>query len=1124
MEFTGERFLPDLNFPEISYEHWHRYLYAAQFVKGKNVLDIACGEGYGSSLLAQSAGHVIGIDIDPKTITYASSKYIQSNLEFKVGSLDNIPLGDDTSLDGIISFESIEHISEEQQEAFMREAKRILKPDGILLVSTPNKFAYSDVPGYRNEFHVKEFYVREFRAFLEKHFKHVKLLGQEVYPVSYLWDLEEKASQLTEFKIELSSKGFRPSPDAKVPLYVVAVCSDKEQNDIFQSLQVDLSKQMIAARDQHIAYLESDRDQRIAQLESSRDQQIAHLESEISEREQSLQRLAAQADEKLAALSEQLKEREKTLNTARAALHEIHSSRGWKLVQLLWRIRVSIAPPGSRRARTLSRFARATASPIRRTAGSSLDAIMPGLPKLEIEKGYAGFDPSKDTVLIASHEASRTGAPMLSLNLARSLGRKYNVVSVLLAGGGLVKHIREQSSILAGPIPSRYDPVMADALIDQITRSYRIKFAIVNSIEARAVIAPLARRFVPVIHLVHEFASYTRPNYAFLEAALWSEEMIFSAQVTYENAILEHPQLAGSSLHILPQGNCDVPVEDGNPAALVQEEARVIRKLRPEGSPDDMVVILGAGTVQMRKGVDLFIDCAAKILRSSPDRNFRFVWIGDGYDPIEDITYSVYLADQIRRAGLQDCIFFMKNTSAIEAAYKTADILVLSSRLDPLPNVAIDIMLHGKPVICFEKTTGIADILIKQGFADQCVAPYLDTDDMASKIQAFIDSKSLRQDLGGQLRQMAIEVFDMDHYTAQLEEFGLASIKRIAQERLDASEIAQSGLACMEYHLSQHLLKMLKTPDDVYRYYVRSWGSGIGRRKLFPGFHPGIFFEKNGMNIETGDPLAEYLRAGQPDGPWRYEILSSEETKPSLPSGTRIALHIHAYYPDLLSDMLARVMMNHVRPDLFVSAPSNLACTEVEKILKDYPGKVMEIQAVPNRGRDIAPFLTAFGNRFVDQYDLIGHLHTKKTESLQDSQIGEDWRIFLLENLLGGKSRMADAILSHMSADPSIGMIFPDDPNIIGWSKNRPYADELGRQLGLDALPENFLFPIGTMFWARVKALAPLFERKLDWQDYPTEPLPYDGTILHAIERLLPLVAAKQGFRLVLTNVKGITR
>ena len=278
------------------------------------------------------------------------------------------------------------------------------------------------------------------------------------------------------------------------------------------------------------------------------------------------------------------------------------------------------------------------------------------------------------------------------------------------------------------------------------------------------------------------------------------------------------------------------------------------------------------------------------------------------------------------------------------------------------------------------------------------------------------------------------------------------------------------------------------------------------------------------MCKEEGDPLAVYLRAGKPDGPWCYEVFASEETSSAIPAGTRIALHIHAYYPGLLPDMLARLSKNRVRPDLFISVPTELARAEVEKTLKGYTGKVMEVRVVPNRGRDIAPFLTAFGSIFADHYDIVGHLHTKKTESLQDFQVGEAWRVFLLENLLGGKSGMADMILGRMAADPSIGMIFPDDPNIIGWEKNRSYAEELGKQLDLDEFPEHFLFPIGTMFWARVKALAPLFERNLDWQDYPAEPLPYDGTVLHAIERLLPFVAEKQGFRLALTNVTGITR
>ena len=88
-----------------------------------------------------------------------------------------------------------------------------------------------------------------------------------------------------------------------------------------------------------------------------------------------------------------------------------------------------------------------------------------------------------------------------------------------------------------------------------------------------------------------------------------------------------------------------------------------------------------------------------------------------------------------------------------------------------------------------------------------------------------------------------------------------------------------------------------------------------------------------------------------------------------------------------------------------------------------------------------------------------------------------------------------------MAADPSIGMVFPTTHMLSDGGIART-GQKFGRQLGLDELPENFAFPVGTMFWARVEeALRPLFNLGLTWQDYPSEPAPRDGTVLHALER-----------------------
>ena len=103
-------------------------------------------------------------------------------------------------------------------------------------------------------------------------------------------------------------------------------------------------------------------------------------------------------------------------------------------------------------------------------------------------------------------------------------------------------------------------------------------------------------------------------------------------------------------------------------------------------------------------------------------------------------------------------------------------------------------------------------------------------------------------------------------------------------------------------------------------------------------------------------------------------------------------------------------------------------------------------------------------------------------------------------------------------------MVFPDDPNVLGLGNNRGEAELLAPQLGVRSIPEHFIFPVGSMFWARAAALAPLLSLELGYDDYPEEPLPYDGTMLHALERLFALGLAPIGLRSATTYVTGLTR
>ena len=745
-------------------------------------------------------------------------------------------------------------------------------------------------------------------------------------------------------------------------------------------------------------------------------------------------------------------------------------------------------------------------------------------PNLKLQKGSVLWDTTKNTVLVVSHEASRTGAPILSLNIARELQKRFNVVVLVLGDGPMMAAFCEVAPVVVGPMSVMGDAGVAGDIIAQLVLSYEFEFAIVNSIESRFVLRRLTELSIPAISLIHEFAAYTRPLDAFPFAILWSAETVFSARITHENAVAGNPELEGQPFHIMPQGRCTMLAHAVDPGSDAVERGRLLRALRPDGEADkDTIVIVGVGYVQYRKGVDLFLECAARVVKSDGGERCRFVWIGKGYDPMGDMVYSAYLAEQLQRSGLQRQFTFMGETAAIEQVYESADILLLSSRLDPLPNVAIDAMAHGLPVVCFANTTGVVDALVDSGLSEECVAPYLDTAAMAGLVLNLARSKDLRSQVGMRLRQTVREQFDMERYVAGLEELGRNARHRLANELESTKVILDSALTRPDFFLRMHI--KYPSPEDMVRYgYVRSWATGISRRKLFPGFHPGIYSEQHGVEEPRVDPLASYLRAGLPEGPWRFEVISSEGAPAKVPTEVRVALHLHVYYPDLLGEILERLSMNAAKPDLFVSVPNDTVAAVVRKMMRKYGKYLIKIEVVPNAGRDLGPMLTAFGSSFVEHYDIVGHLHTKKSVDIADEDTGKVWYRFLMENLLGGKARMADLILGRMGEDPSIGMVFPDDPNIVGWGANRSHAEKLGAKLGLGDFPENMAFPVGSMFWARTEAIRPLFDLGLDWQDYPEEPLPYDGSMLHALERLLPLVAGKQSARIVLTNVVGVTR
>jgi SAM-dependent methyltransferase len=222
--FTGERFIPGTA-GEIWYEHWHRYHFAAPLAADREVLDVACGEGYGSALLARRAARVTGADIAPAAIAHARARYAgQANLDFREADCAALSFAD-ASFDVVVSFETIEHIA--RQEAFLDEVRRVLRADGLAVLSCPNKAEYTDARDHVNEFHVRELYRAEFAALLAARFPHVAWYGQRPGYFSVVWP-EDGDARAEIFEVAEASAA-TATPGHRRPLYFIALASGRAE-------------------------------------------------------------------------------------------------------------------------------------------------------------------------------------------------------------------------------------------------------------------------------------------------------------------------------------------------------------------------------------------------------------------------------------------------------------------------------------------------------------------------------------------------------------------------------------------------------------------------------------------------------------------------------------------------------------------------------------------------------------------------------------------------------------------------------------------------------------------------------------------------------------------------------
>lgn len=284
LEFTGERFTPECE-REIWYEHFHRYAMAARWCANTHVLDAACGEGYGSALLAQSGASVKGVDISEQAIAHAAQRYGQlQEVEFHVSDCTSLPF-DDGEFDRVVSFETLEHLQE--HDLLLAEFRRVLKPGGFLILSSPDKATYSDGQNTVNEFHVKELYREELEELIGRHFPASRLLGQKLMFHSAIWSMDDidhvTFDQVSGGEVNL------PAGLTQPPMYFIALCAanasclpdldrrlwlfDDQEESVYRHYQGEIRRNMaaggiIAGLEKEIEKLKTQADQPVPEQAS----------------------------------------------------------------------------------------------------------------------------------------------------------------------------------------------------------------------------------------------------------------------------------------------------------------------------------------------------------------------------------------------------------------------------------------------------------------------------------------------------------------------------------------------------------------------------------------------------------------------------------------------------------------------------------------------------------------------------------------------------------------------------------------------------------------------------------------------------------------------------------------
>lgn len=352
----------------------------------------------------------------------------------------------------------------------------------------------------------------------------------------------------------------------------------------------------------------------------------------------------------------------------------------------------------------------------------------------------------KQRVLFVSHEATRTGAPMIILNILKHFSQTCDVQceTILHNGGHLVGDFKKYSEVDCVNVPRKPSDELKKKVQRWVAREKGNPpvIALCNSMESRFIAEEVADCGVKILYLVHELpSSYTEED--FQNVYRYSEKVVFPVHAVREAADAKAPMPTGKGI-VLAQGLLNPEFGKGTN----REQARL--QIRKElNLPENAFVVLGCGTLDMRKGIDHFTNVARRICdQPTAGQPIHFIWVGEG--PRWTHSPYHYVMLDLERSSAKHRVHFLGERANVEPYFYGSDVFLMSSRVDPFPCVIHEAMAAGLPIIAFEKAGGAPEALAGGAGA---VVPYADYEQTAALIRMF----SMQPEITAGLRTKSIE-------------------------------------------------------------------------------------------------------------------------------------------------------------------------------------------------------------------------------------------------------------------------------------------------------------------------------------------------------------------------------